>query len=248
MFGKNDNGAPEGQPQERLTGMKKADLDMVMVKLMVHGEEALWIKVYRDGTVVRNGAGGVPSVEVGAMVQFPDAQLWQAVMARLPEQALHYNEVFRAQEIRTPIAYTLAFYGDSSNGETGEQAKWTRSQGIHIETDLNATPYPPLLPLVDQVGSLMTALTNDWYFDVVVFACLDMKASQLPDGFISQPKTDAGKQESWKQFLTQVLQGPSKGDLSRYPDGKVYLDQRGISHRMTLSVEGWSVNYHFHPL
>lgn len=246
MFKKKDNPEPEKGPASK--PMTRDEVGMLLLRVTIRGEEALLIKFYKDGTVVRSGAGGVPPVGVGCVTEQPERTWWQQVIASLPEEVFQMNTIQRNPEAKDPFSYSLAMYGESKNGLTGEHAQWARMQGIHVESDLNAQQHPQLIPWLDRLSVHFTSLTNGWYFDVVVLACLGMRSSQLVAGIITSPPSDAAKEESWRQYLTQFLQGPARNGLSTLPEGKIYTREAdGATFRMELKNDGFSVNYHFHP-
>lgn len=249
MFKKRDGKQDAAKSNMEAFQMSKSQLGMVLLKIMIRGEEAVLIKFYRDGTIVRNGAGGIPKVEVGALCHFPGDQFWNVLLSRIPDSVLDHNVVHQEETIQDPFSYTLAFFGDSGNGQTGEDAQWRKSYGIHLEADLHSKQHHPLLSQLDKIATMMVGITNDWFFDVVVFACLDMKSDQLLHGLMSIPKTDEAKRESWEQFLMQVLQSPNKEDLLRYPEGKTYSHpQKEGRFRLELSIDGDEGRFDFVPI
>jgi hypothetical protein len=248
FFGKKNPEPSTKVPEKGPELMKKQELEMVLIKVTIQQEEALLIKVYKNGGLVRNGAGGIPPVGIGCLTELPDSRLWDQTLALIPDALLTLNGVYKAENIRNPFSYTVAFYGESANGQTGEHADWKRSQGIHIEADLEG-PHPPLLGALDGFASTVAGLTHEWFFDVVVLVCFGMKQENLLQGIISQPKTEAEKQQAWIQFMTQLKQGPAASEIPNYPKGKVYVNtSTGERFRMELQVDGWNVRYDFIPV
>ena len=246
VFKKKDNPTPP--PPAEAKPMTRNEVELLLLRVVIRGEEALVIKLYKDGTVVRSGAGGVPAVGVGAVGEQRDRTWWNEVLSSLPDDVFNMNMAQEAPNAKDPFSYTLAMFGESKNGQTGEHAQWARSQGIHVASDLNAQQHPPLIPWLDRLSVHFTSLTNSWYFDVVMLACMGMRSNQFLPAILTSPPTDQGKDAAFSQFLTQFLQGPSRNELSKLPEGKIYTRvSDGATFRMELKNEGFQVNYYFHP-
>jgi hypothetical protein len=250
IFKKKDRFYPVAQPEATTARsvarlMTKDEIELILIKIMIKGEEALLIKVYKNGTIVRNGAGGVPRVEVGCMNEGRDQQIWNKLLDQLPPSLLELNGQQIADDIRDPYSYTVVFYGQSSNGQTGEYADWQRTQGMHIEADLNG-PNHPFLPAMDKLAMAAVMLTNPWYFDIVVLACFGMKAEGL-GGILSTSRT-FDKEQAFAALLTQLSQSPAAADVAKYPVGKVYVED-GTAHRFRLEMklDGQNARYDFIP-
>lgn len=228
--------------------MTRDEVGMILFRIDIRGEEAFLVKLYRDGTIIRNGAGGVPAVGVGYMMTQAGAHTWAEVMGSLPDDIFNMNMAHRAEGIRDPFSYTIVFYGQSRNGQTGEYADWARSQGVRVESDLNAREHHPMLPWLDRFSVQLTLLTNSTYFDAVVLSQFGCRSDQLKGIMISSPPSEQAREESWRQFLTQFTQSPHRGLLPKLPEGKIYTrESDGATFRMELKQEGNSINYYFHP-
>ncbi len=251
VFKKKGNANPAAQPKATAAPsaanlMTKEEIELILIKIMIKGEEALLIKVYKGGTIVRNGAGGVPRVDVGCMMNDArNQQIWQKLLERLPLSLLELNGQQIADNIRDPYSYTVVFYGQSNNGQTGEYAQWQRTQGIHVEADLNG-PNHPLISAMDQLAVAAVSLTNEWYFDIVILACFGMKAEGLM-GMLSTSRT-FDKQQAFANLLTQLSQSPAATDVVKYPAGKVYVeDGTGHRFRLEMKLDGQNARYDFIP-
>jgi hypothetical protein len=167
-------------------------------------------------------------------------------METVPQRLLEENSRQEASKITRPFSYTVAFFGDSANGDTGEYAAWRRTQGIEIIGNLEG-PYHPLHGLLEQVVVSSMRFTNSLYLDIMVFACFDLKARNMAQGMMTMGK-DAQRDTTWNDYLVHLIQGPFGKDVVQLTSGKVFdHPTNGQSFRLSIVQRDGSLRYEFIP-
>jgi hypothetical protein len=222
--------------------MDKAEVEQILISIKSGTEEALNIKLYKNGTLARRGNGGLPGVTISGM-SFTDGSLYfDKLMHSVPQQILDENLNHEEEIITGSLEYLVAFYGVSSNDDTGERADWTKSTGLRFFMDEGTSFRHNLLGFVDGLAIEALKLTNSWYFDVMVLALENKKSDALPEQtVISAPDSDEGLNKDFQSYFQQV----NKKELASYAAGKTYTDQNGILNELVFTISENTVQYNF---
>lgn len=228
--------------------MTKKETELIIFKVSADGQDAINMKVYKDGTICRYGAGGLPQLKISGMSFFDDSFIFDRLMEKIPEQILE-EPIMREEE--TPngyLEYIIAFYGVSKNGETGEQADWAKSTGVRIKLDHKSTFRHPIMGLLDSLVMDAAELTNEWYFDVMVNVKYKALSSVLPgQTIIGQPKTEKEIDNDFENYINQMLQSARSWSMTDFGNNKTYTKD-GQVYKGTILQDKQSFRINFSPL
>jgi len=222
--------------------MDKAEVEYVLITVKSGTEEALNIKIYKNGILARRGCGGLPGVSISGMSFTGSSHYFDQLMNSVSQQILDQN-INHEEQIKTgSLEYLVAFYGLSSNGDQGERAEWTRSTGLRFFMDEGTSFRHNLLGFADGFAIEAMKLTNAWYFDVVMLALENMRSDALPEQtLVNAPKTEAALNKDFQSYFEQI----SKKELPEFIKDKTYADQAGQPHFIELDIQGQSITYKF---
>jgi hypothetical protein len=222
--------------------MDKSEVEYVLITVKSGTEEALNIKVYKNGILARRGCGGLPGVTISGMSFTGESSYFDRLMQNVSQQILDEN-INHEEEIKTgSLEYLVAFYGVSANGDQGERADWTKSTGLRFFMDEGTSFRHNLLGFADGFAIEAMKLTNSWYFDVVMLALENMRSDALPEQtLVNAPKTKEGLDKDFQSYFEQV----SKKELPEFIKDKTYTDHHGKGHIMALEIEGQAISYKF---
>lgn len=224
--------------------MRKSEVGFVAFNMKLGGQETIQLKVFRDGTLVRIGGGGLPPMAIGAASYWPDNGFFDRLMEKLPPQLLLHDINYAEEGIQRPLVYEMRVGGSSLNGLVGEQALWADHRIIRFQLDLNTTFRSPVLAFVDSLMKDAIGLTNSWYFDALVLAIWGRRSSRLPrKTLVSKPEGDSDLKPELANFLSQMLHSPRKWNFMVFPEGKTFMDEEGKSHRLVFKVEDGQFSY-----
>lgn len=211
--------------------------------MSVGGRDLVRMRVYRDGTLIRLGAGGAPTVAVGAMSYWPGNGIFDKLMEKMPPQLL-VRDIDYVEEVNgQAVVFELKFHGVSLNGLVGEQAKWGEERVIRFTLDIHTQQRSPVLALVDSLIKDAMGHSNSWYFDVVILAAFGRRSKSLPkQTFVLKEEGEDLKHELGN-FLSQMLKSPRKWNFMAFPEGKVYVDEDGSQHKLIFKIEDGKFNY-----
>ncbi|SEA40821.1 hypothetical protein [Pedobacter hartonius] len=222
--------------------MDKSEVEYVLITVKSGTEEALNIKIYKNGILARRGCGGLPGVSISGMSFTGSSQYFDQLMNSVSQQILDQN-INHEEQIKTgSLEYLVAFYGISGNGDHGERAEWTRSTGLRFFMDEGTSYRHNLLGFADGFAIEAMKLTNAWYFDVVMLALENMRSDALPEQtLVNAPKTEAALNKDFQSYFEQI----SKKELPEFIKDKTYADQAGQPHFIELDIQGQSITYKF---
>ncbi len=225
--------------------MNKIDIEQILIIVKSGQEEALNLKIYKNGLLCRRGCGGLPQINISGMSFTEKSEIFDKLMERVPQEVLEKPVNYQDETITSPLEYIVGFYGVSKNGDTGERAEWTKSTGIRFLLDNNTTFRHPLLGFVDGLAIEASKLTNSWYFDIIMMAVQKVKSNKLPEQtIITTPKTDNEINKDFENYINQT----NKADLQLFANNKTYLDKSDIEHELIFTISGNSVRYDFKPI
>lgn len=229
--------------------MNKEQVEQILVIVKSGQQEALNIKVYKNGTVCRHGCGGLPAIGISAMSFTESPLLFDSLMEIVPQQVLDNPVNYEDETIGTPLEYILAFFGVSKNGDTGEGAEWTQSTGIRFLVDTNTGFRHPLLAFADNFSLEAAERTNSWYFDVIINAVYQLKSTTLPDQtMIAVPKTEQEIKTDFENYVNQIRYSSRKWDLVSFAKDKYYTANDGTQLRPDITQDGDAFNFNFTPV
>lgn len=219
--------------------MKKQEVELIIIIIKRGEEEILNIKIYKDGTLCRSGCGGIPVFGISGMTIKGSKKYWKELLPLIDEKIMEASRGYEDKEITLPVEYTMAFFGGSDNGETGESANWTKTTGIRFLLDIDSSFRHPLLDFVDDFAIKATEITNKWFFDIVITAVHDLEPVNLKNTFVVVPKTEEEKQRALSLYAKHIVANSSRGwDIVKIGNGRKYKTKEGIE--LTTSVENKS--------
>jgi len=204
--------------------MEKETVELIILKVTADGQDAINMKIYKNGTTCRYGVGGLPQLGVGVMSFVNDSRFFDPLIEKVPLEIL--DQPINKAEEQTPygyLEYVIAFYGNSKNGDTGERADWAESTGIRIKLDQRSNFNHPIMGLLDGLTMEAAELTNELYFDVIMKAKWKAKSSTLPEQtIITQPKTEKDIHQDYENYVNQMIGSARKWDMNKYILNKTY--------------------------
>ncbi|HRF41314.1 MAG TPA: hypothetical protein PK198_21125 [Saprospiraceae bacterium] len=216
--------------------MKKHEVELIIIGVIMGKEQILYMKIYKDGTLIRSGCGGMPTVPISGMTVEGSKEYWEQLIAFIDEKIVETPIVYQDENITQPLEYFIAFFGESSNGETGERAKWTKTSGVRFLLDSNTNFRHPLLGFIDSFAIKAAEITNEWYFDIMMSAIYNLQPVHLNGTFVSMPKSEEKeKQEFLSLYVHQIMEnGPRGWDIVKIGNGRKYKTTDGTE--LTASV------------
>jgi hypothetical protein len=228
--------------------MDKNEVEQILIIVKSLYKEALFIKIYREGTLCRRGVGSLPEIGISAVSATGCSSLFDNMMNKVPQQLLDNPFVYEEQKIDQPLEYIVAFYGVSKNGQTGEHAEWTKSTGIRLLLDSRTTFEHPVFEFVDTFALDAAEQTNSWYFDIMVHAAYKLTAEALPQTLFALPQTERQIQLDFENYMQQMRSSTRKWSIADLAKGKVYTDaiKRQFIANITQTEE--ALNLKFVPI
>lgn len=219
--------------------MKKQEVELIICKVSSNGEDALNMKIYKNGTTCRYGNGGLPRIGISGMSFFENSNYFDHLIKLVPENILVQPINHQEPTPNGMLEYVLAFFGDSRNGETGERADWSKSTGIRLALDNQTKFRHQILSFTDSFCMEAANITNDWYFDIIMNSVFKVKSNTLPDQtMITQPKTNEEIKSAFQHYVNQIKQSPRNWDLTKFGEGKIYKDSSGKTYRSNIKNNG----------
>ncbi len=228
--------------------MTKSEVELIVFKVAVDGQDAINIKIYKDGTTCRYGVGGLPQLGISGMSFFNDSRFFNPLIAKVPDEVFEKPLMYEEDTPNGYLEYVIAFYGVSKNGDTGERADWTKSTGIRVKLDRRSTFRHPIMGLLDGLTMEAAELTNEWYFDIIINAKYKALSSTLPkETIITQPKTDKEIHKNFEKYINQMLTSGRSWSMANYDKNKTY-EREGKSYQGIIKETKQSFSINFIPL
>lgn len=226
--------------------MKKNNIELIILKLTVNNQTAINLKIYKEGTVVRTGVGGLPSIGISGKSFAPELNFFAPLLKVIPDEILESPLNYEEETPNGYIEYVMVFYGDSDNGEKGENAHWTESKGIRFKLDLQSNFQHPTISWLDNFIVAATELTNDWYFDIMIRAVYGLTSSKLPpETMIATPKTEKEIQESFGNYVNQIRYSSQKWNIEKFVEDKYFEPIEGIKFKGVITQKDDKFNIKF---
>ena len=205
--------------------MNKQEVEQILIIVKSGQQQALHMKIYKNGILCRRGCGGLPEIGISAMSYTNNSEVFDKLMNMVPQAVLDNPINYEDEKINTPLEYTIAFYGLSKNGDTGENAEWTKSTGIRLLLDSETAFRHTALSFADTFSLEAAQLTNTWYFDVMINAAYKLKSTALPEQtLITTPQTDKDIQKDYENYVNQIRFSTRKWDITTFGNNKMYLN------------------------
>lgn len=228
--------------------MTKEEVEQILIIVKSGQSEALNMKIYKNGIICRHGCGGLPQIGISGMSFTDSPETFDKLMEVVPQQILDNPINYQDEKINTPLEYIIAFYGVSSNGETGEHAEWTKSTGIRLLIDTQTAFRHPVLSFSDTFSIDAMEKTNSLYFDIVTNAVYKLKSTTLPQTILALPKTQKEIQNDFENYVNQMTYSARKWDLTTLAKDKIYLDGNERQFLPNITKIGNAYNFQFIPV
>lgn len=222
--------------------MDKSEVEHVLITVKSGAEEALSLKVYKNGIIARRGCGGLPGVRISGMSFTGNSGYFDQIMHSVSQQILDQPINHEEKIVTGSLEYVAAFYGSSANGDLGERAEWTQSLVLRFFMDEGTSFRHNLLGFVDGLAIEAMKITNSWYFDIVMMALENRKSVALPEQTIANA---AQADEELEKDFQNYFQQTSKKDLPGFAVGKTYVAQDGTRSSLIFEIDEAALTYKF---
>ena len=222
--------------------MNKSEVEHLLITVKSGAEEALSLKVYKNGIIARRGCGGLPGVRISGMSFTGNSSCFDQIMHSVSQQILDHPINHEEKIITGSLEYVAAFYGVSANGDLGERAEWTKSVALRFFMDEGTSFRHNLLGFVDGLAIEAMKATDPWYFDIVMMALDNRKSTALPEQTIAHAASSHEEQEKDFQCYFQQV---NKKDLPGFAAGKIYVAEDGTSSTLAFEISGEAITYKF---
>jgi hypothetical protein len=203
--------------------MTKEEVELIIFKVSADGQDAINMKIYKNGTTCRYGVGGLPQLNITAMSFIDDSTYFDPLIKKVPQEILDQPLNYEEETPNGYLEYVIAFYGVSTNGDTGERANWTKSTGVRVKLDQQTKFSHPIMGLLEGLVIDAAELTNEWYFDIMMNIIYKARSSTLPaETIMSTPKTDNATKTDFENYISQMLQSVRKWDMRKFVENKTY--------------------------
>ncbi len=225
--------------------MKKQNVELMILNVSSNGEDAISMKIYKNGMVCRSGVGALPELGISGMSVFDNSKIFNELIEHVPDAILEKNV---NHEERTPngyLEYVLIFFGVSRNGNNGEGADWAETVGLRFRLDQNTHFRHQLLSFTEGLIMMAAELTNEWYFDIIMKAKYNMLSSALPkETIITCPKTDHAIDRDYENYINQMLESARGWQMSDFSKDKTYeQDGKKLTGAIYQGTSTFRINF-----
>jgi len=227
--------------------MTKQEIELIIFKVSADGQDAISMKIYKNGTICRYGVGGLPQLGIAGMSFFNDSKFFDSLIDKVPDDILEKPMTYEEETPNGYLEYVIAFYGVSKNGEMGEHADWEKSTGIRVKLDHQSNFKHPIMRFLDGLTMDAAELTNEWYFDIAIFAAYKMKSSTLPETIFMLPKTEKEIYNDFANYINQMMTSARNWNMSDFDKNKTY-EQDGKIYKGVIKQDGHTFKIDFLPL
>lgn len=225
--------------------MNKSEVELVLITVKSGTQEALTLKVYKNGIIARKGCGGLPGVGISGMSFTGNSHYFDRVMRSVSQQILDQPVNHEEKILTNSLEYTLIFYGVSANADQGERAEWTKSVMLRFYMDEGTSFRHNLLGFLDGFAIEAMKITNSWYFDIVMMALENKRSSALPEHTLAHASpTDEALEKDFQNYFQQT----NKKELPSFVADKTYSSAEGDVSRLIFKSDEDALTYIFEPL
>ncbi len=228
--------------------MLKEEVELIILKISSNNQDAISLKIYKDGTIVRHGTGGLPPIEISGLSIMANSDYFDSLMEDIPQEILLSPKNYEEENHNGYVEYVVAFYGVTTNGEHSENAKWSKSTGIRVRLNLHSSFQHKIVNWLDYIITEATELTNDWYFDIMINTMYGLKSTKLPpDTLISFPKEKEKIQKSFQNYINQIMQN-QRWDIYDFINHKYFKSPEGEELKGVILRNEGRLSIRFLPL
>jgi hypothetical protein len=228
--------------------MTKQEVELIIFRVSADGQEAINMKIYKNGTTCRHGVGGLPQLGIAGMSFFNNSTFFDRLISKVPDQVLEQPLSYEEETPNGYLEYVVAFYGVSKNGDTGERADWSKSTGIRVKLDQQSTFNHPIMGLLDGLTMDAAELTNEWYFDIMMSARYKVLSSAIPkETIVTQPKTEREVDSDFENYINQMMNSARNWSMAEFDKNKTY-ERNGEKHKAIIQQDKQSFSIDFIPL
>lgn len=204
------------------------EVELIQLTLTINNEQAVMIKLYRDGTVARSGAGGIPAVQTYGLSRLADNSYFMQVLNKVSAPFLNHSFEHEEETSETFTEYKAEFFGKSEDSGGDLPLLWGRYNCLRCRLNQGSSFDHIALRITELYIKEAFELTNSWYFDILIVAVFGMRRKGMPAQTIfSFPEQKQGAREELNRYLVQLITSNGKWSLSDFYEDKIYeKDQR----------------------
>ncbi len=225
--------------------MEIKEVELIVFSIKLNDDSLLYMKFYKTGTIIRQGVAAAPPVLSSGIGFNKDEKYFRTLMSLIPGNLLDRPLGHEDKIINDSVEYVIAFFAASDNGFTEEQAHWTKSTGVRFLLDSKSSTRNEVLGFVERFTMQAVALTNEWYFDIMMKGHFDMQSPLLTkNDIITLPKSEEEKERDYQNYIEQsVSKINGNWNIQPFIDGKVYLgtDQKEYTPRIDDSTGNFRI-------
>lgn len=222
---------------------------MLQFSVQLRGEDALSVRLFRDGTVVREGGGGLPAVGIMGQYRASNNRLFEQMLGLIPSELVERPIVWQQPTVDWAVDYKILCYGLNKNRGIGLAAEWGDLAGLRVVFDLNNPPPNALVSLADKLIGAARTLTTSQYFDFMIEAVYQHHSNALPDNTLIDVYQNEPEwlEKALARYVVQMATVSASQKMEDLPKGKLYIDRKGKPHLLSFSVQDSKVNSRFDP-
>jgi hypothetical protein len=204
--------------------MNKQEIEKITMQVNAGPSEALNIKVDKQGSVYRQGCGGLPEMSTSATALL-NKSIFDTLMGDVTQEILDSPLNYEEKGIQNPLEYIIAFYGGgNTSANPNDDSAWGKTTVLRFLLDNNTSYRHPLLSFADKLALDAAELTNSWYFDVMIEVRYGNKSTTLPSQTaISAPPAEKDCIDDFNNYASQIRSGVRNWDLVSMAKDKVYV-------------------------
>lgn len=194
--------------------MNRIDVEIIELKIIKKNQLLLWIKLEKNGRVFRQGTGQFPPIQTQVDALFGHILWFHSVLKLLPDNVFQTLIIPQKPQFhKAPVVeYQLKFY--KANDPLPHS-------GLHVELTTDQELEHPLLPLIEQVRMEALSLTENMYFDALIYAAKGYKSNWLPlDCKINGPANEMDTELT--QYLKYLIKRQGQAKLHQFAVNKFY--------------------------
>lgn len=195
--------------------MNRIDVEIIELKIIKKNQLLLWIKLEKNGRVFRQGTGQFPPIQTQVDALFGHIVWFHSVLKLLPDNVFQTLIIPpKPQFHKAPeVEYQLKFYRANDP---------LPHSGLHVELKTDQELEHPLLPLIEQVRLEALSLTENMYFDALIYAAKEYKSNWLPLDFkINGPANEMDTELA--HYLKYLIKRHGQVKLHQLAVNKFYI-------------------------
>ena len=89
--------------------MTKEEVELIIVGVKLGQSEVLKMKIYKDGTLTREGSGGIPTSAISGYTPEGDTKYWNELIPLVDPRIVEQPMMYQEENITTPWNTTWFF-------------------------------------------------------------------------------------------------------------------------------------------